>query len=240
MQSVKLFFDKLAGAKASTRVYFASLLLVGVTLLSKLSERPGIDDPAFVPVEEFSALPMDLGSWKGERSEVIDALSEATGAKVALDRIYTGPEGQVVYVHVAAFDHFRQLAHHHPRVCYGAAGWQPVRSQLLEIPGSRSEVGAQSCELITFANRTEQVYVLYWYQVGKNTTIRPEGVRALWWQVRNFRPLPPQVKVLMQASAPDEEAARSAMLELAGIIYSWVTRTCDPENLKNLVQTKRG
>ncbi len=225
---------RLARADITIRIYFAAAILSGITVLAKVSERPGIDQPAFVPVESLAALPMQLGSWRGEPSEVADVLNITLDAKVALDRVYLGSNGQFVYVHLAAFDHFRQIAHHHPRVCYGGAGWQVVGSQMLEIPGSGSGERSQICELLTFANRTDQIYVLYWYQVGTDTSVRPDGVRTLWWRVRGQRPLPPQVKVLMQASGPDEEAARSAMLELAEEIYAHVRHVCGPENLKKI------
>lgn len=213
------------------RLFLAAALLVAVTALAKISQRPGIDEPAFVPVEALSALPTELGSWRGEPSQIIDALNQTLDAKFALDRVYTGPAGQIVYVHMAAFDHFRALAHHHPKVCYGGGGWEVVRSQVLPIPGTGEGQEAPICEFITFANRVEQIYVLYWYQVVDRTTVRPEGVRALWWQVRERRPLPPQVKVLMQASAPDADSAAAAMLELAGPIYDWIRRACSEGSL---------
>ncbi|MCS7239287.1 MAG: EpsI family protein [Thermoguttaceae bacterium] len=209
------------------RLFLAAALLVAATALAKISQRPGIDEPAYVPVETLAALPMDLGGWRGEPSQIADVLNQTLDAKFATDRVYSGPAGQVVYLHMAAFDHFRNPGHHHPRVCYGGAGWQPVNSQVLQIPDAGGDSQSAICEFITFANKTEQIYVLYWYQVADRTTIRPEGVRSLWWKVRNRRPLPPQVKVLMQASAASEEAARAAVLELARPVYQWVKQACN-------------
>jgi len=210
----------------SGRVLLAAACLAGITGFAKLSERPGIDQPAAVPGEKLADLPMELGRWHGEPSQIKDFLDLGLDAKMAFDRIYSSPAGEVVYLHLAAFDHFRQLAHHHPRVCYGGAGWQPVHSELLDIPSGFSEETAPICELITFSRQEQVIYVLYWYQVGEYTTVRPDGVRMLWWRVRQRQPLPPQIKVLMQASAPNIESARAALLELAGPIYEWVKEAC--------------
>jgi EpsI family protein len=171
---------------------------------------------------------MQLGAWQGEESEIKDVLNQGLDATLALDRVYRKSSGELVYVHMAAFDHFRQLAHHHPRVCYRGAGWEAVKSEVLPIPGvePKSSGLAPVCEVITFANKTGEIYVLYWYQVGEFTTYRPDGVRTLWWRVRDRKPLPPQVKVLMQASAPDIALARAAMLELAEPIYQWIRKAC--------------
>ena len=208
------------------RVLLAAGALAVVTGFAKISERPGIDRPATVPVDKLSSLPMELGRWQGEPSQIKDVINVGLDAKLALDRIYSTPAGEVVYLHLAAFDHFRQLAHHHPRVCYRGAGWEPVQSEVLKILDEPLQGQAPVCELITFSRQGEVIYVLYWYQVGELTTFTPDGVRGLWWRVREREPLPPQVKVLMQASAPSVESARAAMLELAGPVYRWVKEAC--------------
>ena len=220
------FFNWLLQLPLPGRVLLAAGALAVVTGFAKLSERPGIDRPAAVPVDKLSSLPMELGRWQGEPSQIKDIINVGLDAKLALDRIYSTSAGEVVYVHLAAFDHFRQLAHHHPRVCYRGAGWEPVQSEVLKILDEPSSETVPVCELITFSRQGEVIYVLYWYQVGELTTFSPDGVRGLWWRVRDREPLPPQVKVLMQASAPSVESARAAMLELAGPIYRWVKEAC--------------
>ena len=118
----------------------------------------------------LSELPAQLGSWSMVAQnriepEVLDVLK----ADDTLDRIYSDSvTGESASLFIAFFKTQKTgVAPHSPKVCLPGSGWQPSRSDFvqLQVPG-RAEPIAVNHSII--AKGEERSVVLYWYQTHNN------------------------------------------------------------------------
>ncbi len=208
------------------RLFFLAALIFVLSWAVVGQPRVGFEKPIPVPKEKLDQLPLTIGAWRGQAVGEIPHMTRLVGAALVLDRKYARETGETCFLHLAAFDNYRQLAPHHPEICYGGAGWETARRQEVQIPGGTAENPLRG-EFIVFERKDEYLFVLYWYQIGSLTAYDPYAVRAAWWQVRNRPNPPPQLKVLLQTGGYDASAAREAFLELTGPIYQWVKESVE-------------
>jgi hypothetical protein len=109
------------------------------------------------------SLPMQLGEWHGvdlpNGPEIDEWFDEPV---VAVQRAYTGPNGQVVWL--ALFGHRGpqsfHLFEHTPASCYPLSGWAMTAEDRDTITLGRGKINAQR----GFAqNGSQRLVVLYWY-----------------------------------------------------------------------------
>jgi EpsI family protein len=169
--------------------------------------------------QHLSELPYDFGGWVGADAVLEDHVFEFLGAEQAINRSYTGPDGQSVSVHVAAWIGPEEWAPHPPEGCYTSAGWGVVGGEKRALAGS--PVRAQT---FTAQRQGEELRVMYWYRLGdvyfKNRDEARRARRALWGE----REWPPLIKVLMQSPETGFNDPGPGMETLARAIDEW-TRT---------------
>ena len=105
--------------------------IIGLTLKSDASWMPGIQAgevifPAWVDTifDKDKGLPMQLGPWTGQKSNLDPVIFVATGAKFAEDRIYTDDIGRYVATILRIFHNPDDGLNHTPFNCYEAKGYR--------------------------------------------------------------------------------------------------------------------
>ncbi len=77
------------------RAILAAAIVVGMYVGHRLLDGGGIPTTGTAPQVELEDLPRQLGDWNGEDQEMDPELFEATGADVAVNRLYTNPDGGI-------------------------------------------------------------------------------------------------------------------------------------------------
>jgi EpsI family protein len=142
--------------RASTLAALAILLVSGLAVWSfqsrgSLSPRP----------ESLSALPFELGSYRGVDSPVGHNVEDMLRADYNLQREYLHPLGQVVWVYVGYYGTQRGgTPEHTPKACYAAHGWDILEERSVVVD---RESGQRAVEYLV-ESRGQRQLVLFWYR----------------------------------------------------------------------------
>jgi hypothetical protein len=99
----------------------------------------------FVAVFDSKTIPMEIGTWEGEKLEAENPQDEALELQVAgavrhISRVYRNPSGDEVHVYMIC-GMSRSVAKHEPVACYPGAGFREVEKKqdfgIPEADGSR-------------------------------------------------------------------------------------------------------
>ena len=111
---------------------------------------------------QLKEFPTVIGPWRGEDRPFAAQLVQEIGADDYINRIYRG-DAQPVELYVGFYSDERfGDAMHSPKNCLPGAGWEPVRSALVQIGWADGRPLLANEYLVEKPNNRD--LVLYWYQ----------------------------------------------------------------------------
>jgi hypothetical protein len=110
----------------------------------------------------LSAIPLQLGDWKGSDLPITDDIKQFLNPDEALNRLYTNIDGQVVYFSVFGSRGGKTFTifEHTPAICFPNAGWTTTGQETVAMPVGGSQMYVHQVR----AQRDGAGYVaMYWY-----------------------------------------------------------------------------
>jgi len=213
------------------RVYaVAGIVLVvsGVGKFLQLAvEPPEVEKPKW----SLRDLPIQLGGWHGEDTELDPKLVVATGADVIVNRVYRDEAGHGVSMHTATFLDPAEGIYHNPLNCYFASGWRKIDSARENV--KVAEDLSIPVSLTTWEKEGEKILVMYWFQLGQHVLYERFDLGKIRWGMRGRPTWPVLVKVMAQISMADAEETKTAGLGFVRQFAEWLNQ---PEHRKYLDQ----
>jgi len=205
----------------ATRILISTVL---VTLVygGAYAVRAGKTSVVIVmPDWDLGDLPMQLGEWRGEETELDPRLFRATGAEKIVNRVYRNSSGSTASLHAAIFEDIDAGAEHTPRNCYRNAGWKRIEDVPLQLQaGNKPGISVRST---TWEREGERILVIFWYQLGEHTLFNRMDLGTLRWEMAGRKSWPAMVKVLLQIPLGSDDNATKAQLKgVAEHIYGWI------------------
>lgn len=174
-----------------------------------------------LPTRPLDELPKQLGAWEGRPVELDAQVFQLLEARGVVNRAYRDPLGHQILLHVAMWPSKGMLLPHEPRMCYQGAGYEIMATKDFPIADDPSSE-ATSPHLMVLERGSERVYALCWYQWGPWSVADRDDMRRALWQMRNQRPCPPLIKVLLQVNGPKAEEAEEQLRSLAQPLLKWL------------------
>ncbi len=174
-----------------------------------------------LPDWNLDELPLEFPGWRGEASELDERVFRRTGAETVSDRVYEDRHGGAVAAHTALFQDFREAIEVHlPSRCYRAAGWEQRDAEVrtLDVAGLPSV----RVEVSTWQREGQRVKVLYWYQLGEHTVLDRWDMGKARMALAGHDTWPAMVKVMLQTTADQRQAADLRLFDVAGHIRRWL------------------
>ena len=199
------------------------VLLIGVQNI--VLQQGGQPNHVELPAWDLHNLPMNLGAWRGQDSEVDQTTFEAIGAEVVLNRSYLDPVGHRVVIHMAIFTGYRMVVPHPPRECYQGQGYRITEERDFRL--TREEGTSINAGWLSLDSTTDKRHVLFWYQLGKHTYVERSGARAAFRTQRSQGKWQPLVKVMLDTSNIDDKVAAEHLTQVAEEIANWLDRVQD-------------
>jgi EpsI family protein len=195
--------------------------------------REGGEPARVVPLAwDLEEIPLMLGGWDGQETELDRQVFLAVGADAVVDRHYEDAAGNRLSLHVASFSRWPDQLRvpHEPLICYTNAGWRVpesrgIKTVELELKdGTRWRVRQLSA---TQDGQRSGVRALYWYQVGGQVVLDRDDLRQARWPLRGKSEWPSLVKVLIQAPATTlrDEDQSGAIEDFAVTLLNWMNET---------------
>ena len=181
-------------------------------------EPPGVEMPDWT----FKKMPLQLGQWRGEPTEMDPKIAVATEAApgTIVNRNYQDGSRRSIAMHTAMFANPRGGVYHTPINCYRANGWQDTNATREEL--EVSDDLAIPVSLSTWERNGERLLVVYWYQLGEHVLFdRWDLGIKIRWSLRGRSKWPALIKVMLQIAAPDPEEAKSVILDFAKQVAEW-------------------
>lgn len=137
----------------------AALLVGGLGLLASAHDQ---DRPE--PVKPLSTIMANVDGYTFEAQEVDTISQRVAGMDHYIARVYNRDTTPVWTLYVGYYK-YQEQGHtiHSPRNCLPGAGWEPVESSTLKIPGVATN-GTGLMNKYVLANRGAYAAVYYWYQ----------------------------------------------------------------------------
>jgi EpsI family protein len=182
---------------------------------ASLAERP----PA---PPNLSALPLEVGPWKGIEDRTISADLANLKADRALSRTYVSGQGQPLVNLFIAWYQSQANANrqpHSPTVCLPAAGWKPASLERITIPVQDVSI---TVNRYIVQNGVSRLAVLYWYQTTRRTIASEWGLERYWLLVdamRDHRTDTALVRVVVPVDQKGDDAAVASASEFVRQIY---------------------
>ncbi len=208
------------------RVYIAAAILLGISLVAYGLKDRGMPTERASLEMNIQEMPRQLGTWTAEDSPPDPEIFKATGAEMAIDRLYRDKKGNTVSLHSAVFlEDFRTGVTgvpHPPEICYPASGYQLAGGETVYLDAESSP--SRSARLLTFDKQGQRIYCLFWYQLGGTTYCTGDAQRRLIHTFRGQTTWPPVVKVMLQTAAVDPAEAKSRLTALAALAFDWTRK----------------
>jgi EpsI family protein len=177
--------------------------------------------PAREPLER---LPFELGDWQGQSAAPLDAkILAALGADDYINRIYRNQNGREASLYIGYHASQRQGdSIHSPMNCLPGTGWQPIRSDRLELQDPRA-AGVDGRRIavndVLIQKGEDRQLVLYWYQSQGRVVASEYSAKALLFvdAVRTARTDAALVRIVTPVAGiadPAEHEARDAARDL--------------------------
>ena len=203
-----------------TRMTIAAALVVVVYFGTDYVRRVGgVTKDIALPETKLETLPMQLGNWKGEDTELDTRIFRKIGAEDVVSRLYRDPLGKEVTLHGAVFGEFVRGVPHSPTVCYPGNGWTKIEQKDvdIEIPNEP----AISARAITYDMEGRRILVMFWYQLDDQIFRDNAGLEEARRALRERKEWPAILKVLLQTSVNNPERAEARLVEFASTLYKW-------------------
>lgn len=187
------------------------------------TRRGGVNRPVRLPNKSITTIPMEIGSWKGKETPMEDKLFQGVNAHEVVSRAYTNSvTKRDLTLHCAVFDEFWRIVPHTPERCYQMNGWATMSTE--DFPLNTSDGGSVIARLASFEKDGNHIFVLFWFQFEDAVMCDDAGLRRVREDYPDSDTWPSIVKVMIQTSAEESEAARKQLKEYADALYE-VTRT---------------
>jgi EpsI family protein len=184
-----------------------------------------------MPGWTFHDLPMQLGNWRGEATELDPVIAAATGASIIVNRAYRNDQGRTVALHAAMFDDPIDGVMHTPQNCYRANGWTKLDETHEDLQVSADQTFA--VELTNWKKGDEKAIVLFWYQLGEQVLYSRLDLGKIRWKMRGQPKWPVLTKVMVQITITDPEDSLTTVLDFAEQVAKWLNQ---PEHQKYLAK----
>ena len=206
----------------SKRIGILIVTLLGIQIGTLTILRGFTAVEVILPQKGLNSLPLEIGEWKGEDSELDPKVFPFLGTNHTVNRIYQGPKGRSFSVHTALWPDLESLLPHPPQACYTAAGWTLGEEKTVEI--TTPTAPPIKARLFSIKRENRKMKVLYWYRLGDNIYWNSNDAkiaqRALWGKQKVMAIM----KSMIQIEYKNDDNAELLLREFAGHIYSW-TRT---------------
>jgi EpsI family protein len=141
------------------------IILLCLILLAAWAFIAQVSKPEVVQLREpLSEMPMRIGDWEGRQVPDMDSrVLSILGVDDYINRVYYSPELFPASLYIGFYHSQREGdTIHSPLNCLPGAGWNPVKSDRIPIPGSGNS-SAVINRIVILKGIDKQV-VLYWYQ----------------------------------------------------------------------------
>lgn len=213
--------------KTYHRIICLLLLIFGTHLLVSWVQANHKKGEISSPTLDVQNLPYAFAGWEGSNVELDERVFANLGADSAINRLYKGPNGEQVAVHIALWNENDNWLPHPPDMCYTKAGWK-IGEQSKVTLNSVEPIKVQSCK---FDREGSAVVTLFWYQLGDQIYFDKDGARAAQQKLWGNPKWPPLVKVLTQTSGYQDARSEEHLVDIASHIRNW-TATLKPEASK--------
>jgi EpsI family protein len=111
----------------------------------------------------LASLPRAFGQWHSVDAPLEENMIKALGVDDYLSRVYRGEDGEPIGLYIGYYKSQRtDESLHSPRNCLPGAGWQPLRTEHLQLNSRDGKIVSVNQYLIQ--KGFERQMVLYWYQ----------------------------------------------------------------------------
>lgn len=208
----------------TTRLCIAAILVVLLAASSYLLPELLKPKNVVLPGWNLADMPRQFGSWQSAKVEVNPEIEEQIlrDADAVVNRAYVDDADHIVSVHVALFRDLDAGVLHSPINCYRGNGWREVSREQVKLRGP--EESSIPVSLSTWEREGGRVLVMYWYQLDEHILFDRLGLGLARVEMRNKETWPALVKVLLQTSAADPEAARERIDAIARETHQWINQ----------------
>lgn len=180
-------------------------------------------EPADVVLPDWNIeeLPLQFRGWVGDASELDERLFRRIGADAVADRVYENRQGLTVSAHTALFTDFNEaIGVHLPERCYRAAGWEQRNAEVRTLTGEG--IPDTTVEVSVWQREGQRVSVLYWYQLGEHDVLGRYDLSRARMALAGNDTWPAMVKVMLQTTTDQRQAAELRLFEVARNIRRWL------------------
>jgi EpsI family protein len=217
------------------RVYAVVVIVAAIYGINRLVQA-GLEPPEVeMPSWTVHDAPLELGNWRGHRTQLDPKIAAATGADLIEDRAYRNEIGQVVTLHTAMFQKPAAGVRHSPGLCYNANGWK-WRGETRENV-QVSEDLTIPVNVTTWEKESDTILVAYWYQLGQHILYDRASMGVARLALRGMPKWPVMVKVMIQISVADPNESKAVLLGFVERYAAWLNQ---PEHRKYLDQWRSG
>ena len=137
----------------------AIVLLVGAAFLLQATSH-GEEVPARMSLDAF---PLVLDDWKGKELGMSDEVLDILRLDDYMMRGYTHPENPYTNLYVGFYKSQREgSTYHSPKNCLPGAGWDVMRSEILDV--QVSGFPQMRINKVLIQKGLDQQLIFYWYQ----------------------------------------------------------------------------
>ncbi len=225
----------------AVRIYIVAAVVLAVYGGSRLVKASLQPPEVVLPSWTFDQLPVQLGDWRGAKTELDPEIAVATGAELnrIVDREYRDDRGHAVSMHTAMFKDLAAGVYHAPFNCYRSKGWQKMKdttANLVIDDGLTIPVS-----LTTWDKDGERALVVFWYQLGEHVLFeRWDLGTKVRWAMRGQPKWPALIKVMLQIQVHEQEDAKAAILGFAEQVAKWENQPGHRKDWRPFDKTSKG
>jgi EpsI family protein len=127
--------------------------------------RTTLDAPRVMKnAEPLARFPSTLGEWQGRDLPLGADVLKVAAVNDHLNRQYQS-RGAALGLYIGYYQSQRQgEALHSPLFCLPGSGWQPVKTEAIDLHGQSNPAGERKVNALVVERGLDRLLVLYWYQ----------------------------------------------------------------------------
>ena len=211
------------------RLTVAALLVTAIQLAFWITQSGAVPNHVELPKPDLRSLPMQLGEWTGEETELDPRIAKATGGEYVVNRLYRRSDGRTATMHIVVItDYGQEGVHHFPQHCYRGSGYKLQSTERRQLQASNGDEIPASFSL--WSRNDGPVAVVYWYHFGDDVIFDINDFRRAQRKRWGTGAWPPCVKVLLQTPADRSDQTPPHLEEFAKLVAGWTCALSDSEN----------
>ncbi len=148
------------------------LLTVVITNFASHSER-------IKPNKSFSEFPLEIGDWKGKKSELDQNVYNILGVEDYILANYRKKSNEMVNLYVGFYQSQKEGdIIHSPKNCMPGAGWNIAKSSIESVK-MKNTGKSINVIMLSLQKGAEKQIVLYWFQ-SRGRIISSEYMQKIW------------------------------------------------------------